>query len=436
MRNNKDFFSPTTGTSVVIANMIGTGVFTILGYQLLEIQSGFVLLMLWVVGGFIALCGALSYAELGATLPRSGGEYNFLGKIYHPAAGFISGWVSSTIGFSAPVALASITFGRYLSSVFPVLSDTLLAIGLIIVLSAVHATSRRNSGNLQQTFTLIKLLLIVLFCLLALTFVKNPTALSFLPAAGDGAIITSGAFAVALIYVNYAYTGWNAATYLSSELENPQQSLPRILGMGTAIVVVMYVMLNFTFLRVAPADAMAGQVELGYIAATYVFGEIGAKVMGIVLALLLISTVSAMVLSGPRVLHVIGEDYPIFKKLGKRNQHGVPATAIYIQSVLAIIFVVTASFEQILVFAGFTMGLNSMLAVVGLFVLRRKSPQLERPYKVFAYPIVPLFYVSLMAWTLVFTFIEKPRVSSMSVVIVLLGYICYLLVTRVQKNQQ
>jgi len=414
--------------------MIGTGVFTILGYQLLEIQSGFVLLMLWVTGGFIALCGALSYAELGAALPRSGGEYNFLGKIYHPAAGFISGWVSSTIGFSAPVALAAITFGRYLSSVFPQLSANWLAIGLILLLTIIHATSRRNSGNLQKIFTLIKLLLIVLFCLLALTLVKHPTTLQFAPIAGDAQLLTSGAFAVALIYVNYAYTGWNAATYLSSELERPQQSLPKILGLGTAIVMVLYVLLNFTFLRVAPIDALSGQLELGYIAAKFAFGDTGAAVMGIVLALLLISTVSAMVLSGPRVLHVIGEDYAIFKKLGKLNRHGVPATAIYMQSVLALIFVVTASFEQILVFAGFTMGLNSLLAVIGLFILRWKQPNLERPYKAFAYPLTPMFYITLMAWTLIFTCKEKPAEASYGLLIIISGYVFYLISSHLNNK--
>ena len=289
--SRKDFFSPTTAISVVIANMVGTGVFASLGYQLLDIQSGFVLLMLWVVGGITACCGALSYAELGATLPRSGGEYNFLGRIYHPVAGFVSGWVSSTIGFSAPVALTAITFGTYLSSVFPVLSPKWLAIALILVLTFIHASSRRNSGGFQRVFTAIKLLLIILFCMFALILVKEPTSLSFMPKPGDGALITSGAFAIALIYVNYAYTGWNAATYLSSELEQPQKSLPRVLGYGTLVVMVLYLALNFTFLRVAPIDALSGQLDIGYIAAQHVLGDIGAAIMGIVLAVLLLSLI-------------------------------------------------------------------------------------------------------------------------------------------------
>jgi len=195
-QNHLPGFSPRTATAVVIANMIGTGVFTSLGFQLLDIQSGFVLIMLWVVGGLTALCGALTYAELGAALPRSGGEYNFLSRIYHPAAGFISGWVSATIGFAAPTALAAITFGTYLSSVFPVLSPVPLACVLLLALTAVHATTHRNSGGVQRWFTSLKVLLILAFCGLAWVLVDTPQNISFLPAAGDPALMTSGVSSV------------------------------------------------------------------------------------------------------------------------------------------------------------------------------------------------------------------------------------------------
>lgn len=433
--SRKDFFSPATATSVVVANMIGTGVFTSLGFQLVDIQSGFVLLMLWVVGGITACCGALSYAELGATLPRSGGEYNFLGRIYHPAAGFISGWVSSTIGFSAPVALVAITFGTYLSSVFPVLSPKWLAIALILALTLVHASSRHNSGSFQRVFTAIKLLLIILFCLIALIMVKEPTTLSFMPKSGDGALLTSGAFAIALIYVNYAYTGWNAATYLSSELEEPQKSLPKVLGYGTLLVMLLYLALNFTFLRVAPIDALSGQLDIGYIAAQHVLGDVGAAVMGIVLAVLLISTVSAMILSGPRVLHVIGQDYPMFKLLGKTNKNGIPTMAIYCQSILALLFVVYSSFQEIMIFASFTLGLNTLLAVLGLFVLRWQLPNIDRPYKTFGYPITPLIYITLMSWTLIYTAIHKPREALVAVAIIATGLLLYFISLRFQTEQ-
>ncbi|MEQ8952976.1 MAG: amino acid permease, partial [Gammaproteobacteria bacterium] len=265
-----------TLTAVVIANMIGTGVFTSLGFQLLDIRSGFVILTLWGLGGFIALCGALCYAELGAALPRSGGEYNFLGKIFHPGAGFVSGWISSTVGFSGPVALAAMTFAAYAGSIF---TDGLsewgekwLAAALLLILTAVHGTNHRTSGNTQLVFTVLKVAVIVMFILAALFVVDVPQPINFLPVSGDGATLFSGTFAVSLIYVSFAFSGWNSATYLSGELENPQRTLPWILLVGTAVVTLLYLGLNFAFLYSAPVEDMVGQVEVGAIAAQAAFG--------------------------------------------------------------------------------------------------------------------------------------------------------------------
>ena len=370
----KDRFSLFTAMSVVIANMIGTGVFTSLGFQLQDIQSPFALLMLWLVGGITALCGALSYAELGAALPRSGGEYTFLSRTYHPMAGFISGWVSASIGFAAPTALAAITFGAYLSKVFEFLNPTWLACGLVILLSVIHAGSRRNSGLFQRLFTSIKVGLILVFCVAAISLVTDPQPVRIIPHWSDTSDLLSSAFAVSLIYVSYAFTGWNAATYITSELSDPQRDLPKILGGGTLVVMLLYLGLNYVFLYAAPMEEMVGQLEVGYIAAQHIFGPLGADIMGITLALLLISTVSAMVLAGPRVLQVIGEDYALFRFLGKKNEHGIPTPAIYFQGILTLLFILSGSFESILVFAGFTLGLNTFLAVAGVFILRWKEP--------------------------------------------------------------
>ena len=328
-------FSARTALAVVIANMIGTGVFTSLGFQLLEIRSGFVILALWFVGGVTALCGAMTYAELGGALPRSGGEYNFLSRTFHPAVGFVSGWMSATIGFAAPTALAAITFGTYLASVFPALSPRWLAIGLIAALAATHATTRRASGGTQRMFTYLKVVLIAAFCVLGWTLVEAPQDIRFLPGPGDGTLLLSGAFAVALIYVHYAYTGWNAATYVIDELERPGETLSRVLLLGTGIVMALYLLLNFTFLYAAPVEALAGKLEVGYVAARFIFGDAGASIMGVALALLLISTVSAMTLAGPRVLQVIGQDFHALRFLARTNRHDVPLVAIVLQSGLA-----------------------------------------------------------------------------------------------------
>ena len=424
-------FRYTTVTAVVIANMIGTGVFTSLGFQLLDIRSGFVLLMLWAVGGLAAVCGAMTYAELGAAMPRSGGEYNFLTRIYHPAAGFVSGWISATIGFAGPTALAAMTFGAYATSIVPGGSsdwlEKLLAAGLVIGVTLIHASSRRNSGGLQLIFTILKVGIIVAFCIIALVLIDTPQPVTFMPIVGDGALLTSGTFAVALIYVSFAYTGWNAATYLSSELEQPQRTLPWILKGGTSVVTILYVSLNFVFLYSAPMDAMVGQVEVGYIAAEAAFGDLGGRFTGLVFAMLLVSTVSAMTLAGPRVIQVIGEDFPALKPLAKTNEDGIPSTAIFLQSTLALLFIFSSTFESILVFAGFTLALNSFATVLGIFVLRWQQPDLPRPYRTFLYPLPPLIYLALTGWTLGFVLVSRPAEGLFGIGIIAAGLIFYFL---------
>ncbi len=412
--------------SIVVANMIGTGVFTSLGFQLVDVQSTFPLLMLWVLGGIAAFCGAITYAELGAAIPRSGGEYTFLGRIYHPGAGFVSGWISATIGFAAPTALAAITFGAYLSSVFPGLPETALAVVLVVALSGIHASTHRNSGALQSSFTSLKVVLILAFCGAALIITPDPQPVALVPASGDAGLVFGSGFAVSLIYVSYAYTGWNAATYLTSELDDVPHQLPWILGGGTALVLALYVGLNYAFLRAAPMSEMVGQLEVGYIAATHIFGPLGADIMGVALALLLVSTVSAMVVAGPRVLHVIGEDYRPFRWLSKTNEDGIPTTAILTQGVLAILFIVTASFESILVFSGFVLGLNSLLTVAGVFVLRVREPDLPRPYRAWAYPITPIVYLSLTVWTLTYLALDRPSEAGVAFALIAAGTVVYL----------
>ncbi|MFN2327383.1 MAG: APC family permease [Chromatocurvus sp.] len=426
-------FKPSVAAAIVVANMIGTGVFTSLGFQLLEIQSVPVLLALWAVGGVSALCGAMCYAELGAALPRSGGEYNFLGQIYHPMAGFISGWVSATVGFAAPTALAAMTFGSYLSAVFPSLSAVWLATGVIALLTFAHCTSHRGSGGTQRWLTLLKILLILGFAGAALYANESEQITSFKPAAGDGALLFSGAFAVSLIYVNYAYSGWNAATYITGELENPGRNLPRVLLASTALVCVSYLLLNYVFLSVAPMDAMAGKVEVGYVAATHAFGEAGATIMGILLALLLVSTVSAMVLAGPRVLQSIGEDFPVFSKLSQVNRDGIPVLAVSVQAGIALLFLWSASFDRILVFSGATMALNTFFTVLGVFVLRARRRDIPRPFRIRLYPLPPLVFLAITGWTLIYIVLQRPVEASISLGIIMSGGLFYLASQRAGK---
>ena len=428
-------FSPRTATAVIVANMIGTGVFTSLGFQLVGLSSGFVILMLWAVGGLAALCGALSYAELGTRLPRSGGEYVFLGEAFHPAAGFISGWVSATIGFAAPIAAVAIAFSKYSAAVLPggvpEAGQTAIALALVIGMALIHSRSRRLSGGSQTAFTAVKVGLIVLFVIAGLLLVGSPQPVSFLPQPGDGAALLSPAFAVSLIYVSYAYTGWNAATYISGELAEPQRSLPGVLVVGTAAVAVLYVLLHVVFLRAAPMDAMRGEVEIGYIAARGIFGDGGGRLAGGMLALLLISSVSAMTLAGPRALQAIGEDVRAFRFLGRTNADGVPRNAVLFQSAIAAFFVLTQSFETIIVFAGSLLAFNSLLAVTGLFVLRSRDGS-EAPFRVPLFPLVPLVYLVITAFTLVYVVTTNPVTALAALALIGIGGAVYAISRRLE----
>jgi APA family basic amino acid/polyamine antiporter len=427
-------FSKTTGISVVVANMVGTGVFTSLGFQLLGIQSPFALMMLWLVGGLTALCGALTYAELGANLPRSGGEYNFLSRLYHPCAGFISGWVSATVGFAAPVALAAMTFGAYLTAVFPELSRTWAATLLVIGLTITHCLSRQTSSNVQQIFTALKLVLILLFCAVIAIWGNSPQQLNFAPQPGDEKLLFSGAFAVALIYVNYAYTGWNAATYVTGELDNPQRNLPIVLFVGTTLVMLLYLMLNATFLSAAPASSLEGKLEVGVIVAESALGPEAGRAMGAVLALLLISTVSAMTMAGPRVLQMIGQDFDVFSKLAKCNDQGLPANAVIFQGLLAVAFIISATFESVLIFSSFVLGINTLFSVLGVFVLRFKKLNISGAYKTTGYPVAPLIYLSVTMWTLAYVLISRPTEGLIGLGIIVLGGLVYAFSTN--KTEQ
>ncbi|MCZ6521671.1 MAG: amino acid permease, partial [Bacteroidetes bacterium] len=286
-----------TASSLVIASMIGTGVFTSLGFQVVDIKSIFPLLMLWIVGGIIALCGALTYSELGSALPRSGGEYNLLSKIYHPSLGFLAGWVSATVGFAGPAALAAMALGSYLKTVFPELPADHTAAIAVILFSLIHGSSIDIGSLFQNFFTLLKMALILVF-LGAAFFVETPQDITILPQSGDWDLLISPYFAVSLVYVSYAYTGWNASIYIVGEIKNPRVTLARSLLLGTLIVMVLSLLLNFVFLYTVPMNVLSGQVEVGFLSGTSMFGASGGKIMSLAIAVLLVSTVSDYIFLG------------------------------------------------------------------------------------------------------------------------------------------
>ena len=426
-----------TGMALVIANMVGTGVFTSLGFQVLDIQNGFALLMLWVVGGLIALCGAVCYAELAAAMPRSGGEYHYLSQIYHPAVGFLSGWVSATVGFAAPTALASLALGQYAKSVWPALEPTWLSVSVVLALTLVHGLSLRAGSQLQVIITALKVGVLVLFIGAGL-LVGEGQPLSFAPNAASWHDLLSPAFAVSLVYVSYAYSGWNAAVYVTGEIENPRRNLSRILLGGTIVVLLLYVGLNFVFLRSTPlADLINGAkaalplpLDVGVVAATSLFGPAMGRLMGAVIAALLVSTISSMVFAGPRIVQTMGEDIPALRFLAPKSRAGLPVRALALQTVITLLFILKPNFKEVLVYAGFVLNLFTFLTVLGVFVLRWRQPALVRPYHAWGYPFTPIIFLGLSGWTLVYILRDKPTESLYGLLTLGGGLLVYLLATR------
>lgn len=388
-----------TATCIVIANMIGTGIFTSLGFQIGELPSGFVIITLWLVGGFCAMCGALSYAELAAALPRSGGEYNFLREIYHPSIGFLAGWVSGTVGFSAPVAIAALPFGVYLSELIPGTSALAWAFGVVWLTTLILLLDLRLGSAFQIASTLLKVGLILVIIVAAL-LVRPGQPVSFYPAKGDAALIVSGPFAISLFWVMYAYSGWNASTYITSELRHPARNVLLSLGLGTLLVTLLYVALNVAFLHTTPAAEMIGKPEVAFIAATHIFGATGGKIMAIFICLGLVSTVSAMMWIGPRVTMTMGEDLRVMAWLARRSRRGIPVNALLLQFVIVNVMLLSATFQSVVNYVQFSLTLCSALTVLGVFVLRWRRPELARPYRVWGYPFTPLLFLAISGWML------------------------------------
>lgn len=353
--------------------MVGTGVFTSLGYQLPTLTSGPQVLFLWLIGGIIALCGALCYATVAKALPKSGGEHHFLGELYHPAIGFMAGLLSAIVGFAAPTALSAIAFGEYLHKALPQVPVTVSAVIVLILGTLAHSFSGTTSARVQVTATALKLLLILAFLIAAVMLPgKGDIRWEFEPAT-DLSAIFQPAFATSLFFVFYAYSGWNAAVYGLEEWDQPGRTVRRALIGGTLLVAILYIGLNAAFLHAAPVAAMRGQTAVGDIAARSMFGESAAGTISVLFALGLFASVSAQLWAGPRVLAAMGRSTPALSFLTPRS--GTPVTALCIQSILALAFILLTRFHDLVNYAQTGLTLCTMLTVAGLFFLRKKLPQ-------------------------------------------------------------
>lgn len=431
------FFS---AACVVVANMIGTGIFTTSGFILQELGDPAALMLCWLLGGVFALSGALCCAELGASFPRAGGEYAFLRESFGPAMGFLSGWVSLVVGFSAPIAASAIAFAAYLGplaglgaeplaalrvgglTLAALSPQVLAAVAVIALLTLVHCLGLAFGSRVQNALTLLKLA--VLAALLAAGFTLGRGDFSHL-GGGNLGVVLDGRFAVSLIFVSFAYSGWNAAAYLGAEIVDPARNLPRALVAGTALVAGLYLAMNLLYLYALPPAAMSGVLDVGAAAAAALFGPRAGSWFGLAIALGLLSVLSSMIMTGPRVYYAMSADRLFFRSLGRLHPaRRAPVAAICLQAAVAAAMALTASFQALLIYIGFTLSLFSLCAVAGLMVLRRRGA-LSGSYRTPGYPVTPLVFILGNLWIVLYSLATSPAAPLLGIATMALGLAVY-----------
>lgn len=424
-------------TNIVVANIIGAGIFTTTGYLMGFLANPLVMLILWILGGLISLCGAIAFGELGAAFPEAGGEYVFITKLFNPLFGFLSGWLSLIVGFSAPIAASAIGFSKYFTWAFPHLQNylllngvveaetfnRLLAILIIMLFTIIHSRGLALGTKVQNVLTLIKILLVVGLIVAGLAFGEGSIENLKPTASFDFTFSNWKAIGLSLMFIMFAYSGWNSATYIGSEIRSPKTVIPRSLLISTLIVTVLYVLLNIFFVYAVPTGEMKNEPEVAGLAAGFAFGGTTEIVISLLISFALFSSLSAFILLGPRVYYKMAQDGLFFKSIAAIDpQKKVPVNAIYLQAGIAIILVLSGTFEQILTYMGFSLGIFPVLAVAGVFRLRRqKKSVLHLP----GYPLVHIVFIVTGIGMLVLTYFERPIESSIALLTALSGIPVY-----------
>ena len=428
----------TSATALVIANMVGTGIFTTTGFLAGDLGIPWVVLLIWAVGGVFALLGAFCYSELAINFPISGGEYVYLSEAYGPTWGFLSGWVSFFAGFSAPIAAAALAFASYVRYILPgnTLSaepsagyhfgwQNVIACLLVAAFSAWNIFGVVRAASLQNVLTSLKLVLLICF-----------VVSGFVLGQGDWENLSRSAvrwsvtplwrqFIVSLFWVYVAYSGWNAATYVAEEVKNPRRILSQALTIGTLLVGGLYLALNLVFLYAVPLESMKGVVAVGALACSRLFGPHMAGVFSALMAACLLSTVSAMTIAGPRVYYAMARNHQFFSAAAKVHPRWrTPVNSILAQAACAMLLVFTP-FAQLVIYIGFTLNLFAVMAVASLFRFRRRRDWIHLPSVSFGYPLVPSLFVAAGLLMTLEGLLQKPVISLLAVLTLATGALLY-----------
>ncbi len=435
-------FGLSTSTYVVIASMVGTGILVSPGYMMASLNNYAAIFGLWALGGLLAVCGALCVAELAAALPRAGGEYVYLREAYGPMPAFLSGWTSFFIGFSAPLAVASYIAARYLLTPFGLVGKEpgylvqATAAAIIVAITLPNLIGHRQSAWTQNLTTILKLGLFV--ALVVMAFLFGGGRLAHIAEGQSIREVKLGTAATQLFYVMFAYSGWNAASYLAGEVKNPGRILPRSLLMGTGLVIVLYLALNLVFAYAVPLEdvGFANAEQVPQLAVENLFGAQASSIFSVAVGLTFLATVSAFVITGPRVYYAMARDGLFPSVAGHISPRGqVPVYAMLAQSMCAIIILFVTDFQDLYKYASVGLSLFALLFIGAVYVLRWRRPDMERPFRVPGYPVVPAIFMVVILFMTVFAFIEWWKPSMYSLGSILAGVPVYYVWSLIRRNR-
>jgi len=434
-----------TAMMIIIADVIGTGIFMTTGEVLAMTGSALSVLVLFGLGGLIALTGSLCYAEMATMWPEDGGEYVYLKKIYGQLPSFLSGWISLIIGFSLAAAMSSITAVNYINKLFPggvITGDFMPKItagGIIILFSIIHLIGVQRGSAVQNILTILKLLVVFIFIIMGFYF-ADWTLSSRMTATytveDGGSVFKWGS---ALIIIMYAYSGWNGTTYIAGEIRKPETNLPRALFFGALLITIIYMAMNIVYLMSSTGqEIMAeGKYTIGALAAKNLFGPSIGPIFDTCIVIILLSSVSVQMMIGPRVTYAMAKDRTIFGMLDRVSpRFRTPDLAIIVQMSIAV-FYVFIGFDAILkmlIYMGFALSIFPLMTVIGMVYLRIKKPGLVRPFKVPLFPIIPAIYILLMMGVIVTTLIEKTVPSLFAIGVVAAGIVIYIIRSKTMNT--
>ena len=421
-----------TATALVVSNMIGTGVFTSLGYQVANLKNTYTIILLWLIGGFLALIGAFIYSELASKFKDSGGDYIYLSRTYHPALGYLSSWVSLFVGFSAPISLAALAMIKYLN-VFGLSLGKEVAIGIILLVAIFQSFSLNLSSKFQNIFTILKVVFILILIAIGIYFTPKIEVNAINLSSTWQSEILLPAFATSLVYVTFAYTGWNSASYIVGEIKKPKINLPKALFIGVIFVTICYVLLNFIFLKHASITSLVNQEDVANIAFANVLGVQGVKWVSLFIALQLIATISGYLWIGSRLTQATAKENKLWYFMAKENKAKVPVRAIWVHTVISIGLIFTGNFEVIFTYTSFVLQILATLAISTAFFIKASELKIIKS-KLFY--LLPTIFLAFSLYICYFVLMDKTKESLFGLGIIGVGLILYRLDKRIDTNKK